>query len=268
MRRTILFAIILVNVFSPPSLQSQTPLTIAPHFEAKDFNGNPHLLYEYLDAGKHVLLSFYTLNCGSCIIYSPHLSQIYDHYGCNTGDLIVLGINWGATNSQLASHHQIYGLQFPALSGQEGYGNSITSLFEISSFITVILISPNRDIVMQYLFPPTFSALDSVMQLHGIVASPCVTGSTQSIISENVDIDVFPNPAHDILFMRTNITSSGLHQVFLANLNGSIVRDVRMQIAGKGSLLRICIQGLPPGLYNLTITNELGLSVSRRVIIC
>lgn len=231
---------------------AQTPLTTAIQFEAKDYNGVPHSLQEYLDEGKFVMLSFYTMNCGSCQTYSPHVNQTYENFGCNNGGVIVLGVNWGATNNQLLLHHQQNGLNYPALSGLEGYGNEITSDYQIESFITVILINPDGEIVNQYIYPPTTAALDSILLSQGLSMMDCTVGTDLQSSSRHHTMCVHPNPA--VTSFKINMhTQSGLYYVSLYDLHGKRVRDFGLHAE---PFPVFALTGLKPGLYIIKAWNN------------
>lgn len=244
------------------SAGAQTLLTTAVHFEAKDFEGVPHNLTEYLEDDKYVLLSFYTVNCGTCMTYSPHISQTYENFGCNNGDVIVLGVNWGATNYQLSQHHQQYALVFPALSGLEGYGNDITSDYQIESFISVILIAPDGDIVNQYIFPPSTAVLDSTLLSYGISMMDCTVGAELTKAQER-KLDVFPNPASTSFRFRHN-SHAGPLSIRLYDLNGRVVRDYGLH---RSPLPAFSVAGLKPGLYVVKVHSDTHISTLRLFVI-
>lgn len=230
---------------------SQTPLTTAVQFEAKDFNGLPHDLFNYLSNNKFVLLSFYTLNCGSCQTYTPHVNAIYHQYGCNTGDLIVLGVNWGGNNQQVQAYHQQYGWSFPALSGFEGYGNEINNSYQIQSFITVILIAPNHEIVNQYIFPPTTTQLQDLLNSYGISQMPCTLGSDIAENTGNTFSKPFPNPARESFYL--NITKQGLRLISLFDITGTLIRQFE---PSELNYYNYSLSGIAPGYYFLELIDR------------
>jgi len=255
---------LLICLFLPITLISfaQTPLTIAVQFEAKDFNGETHNLFDYLDNGKYVMLSFYTMNCGSCQTYSPGVSAIYEQFGCNNADLIVLGINWGATNSQLFDYHQEYGWNFPALSGIDGYGNEITEAYLVESFISVILIAPNREIVNQYIDPPTTNVLENLLALYGLNTSACTVGTENLAKQPDNNPMVFPNPARDFYDLSFN-TVEGSHYVGLYDLNGRLVHDYGLHTL---PFPRFALEDIEAGVYLVKVSNN-NLTKTIRLIV-
>jgi thiol-disulfide isomerase/thioredoxin len=260
MKKFLLFWLLL-----PATLGSlaQTPLTTAVQFEAKDFNGDTHNLFDYLDNGKYVLLSFYTMNCGSCQNYSPGVSSIYEQFGCNNADLIVLGINWGATNSQLFDYHQEYGWNFPALSGVNGYGNEITEAYLVESFISVILIAPDREIVNQYIDPPTTNVLESLLMSYGLNTSACTVGTETLVNQPGNNPMVFPNPAKAFFDLSLH-AAEGNHYVGLYDLNGRLVRDY-----GSHTLPfhRFLLEDIEAGVYLVKVQGNNLTAKSIRLIV-
>lgn len=260
MKKFLLFWLLL-----PATLVSlaQTPLTTAVQFEAKDFNGDTHNLFNYLDNGKYVMLSFYTMNCGSCQTYSPGVSAIYEQFGCNNADLIVLGINWGATNSQLFDYHQEYGWDFPALSGVDGYGNEITEAYLVESFISVILIAPDREIVNQYIDPPTTNVLQSLLVSYGLNTSACTVG-TETLVKQPFNIPmVFPNPAKAFFDLSLHAVE-GNHSVGLYDLNGRLVRDYGSHTT---PFHRFLLEDIEAGVYLVKVQNNNFIAKSIRLIV-
>ena len=62
----------------------------APDFTLTDQTGQTHTLSEY--KGKTVFLNFWATWCGPCRQEMPHIQKIYEEYGKNDGELVVLGV--------------------------------------------------------------------------------------------------------------------------------------------------------------------------------
>lgn len=242
---------------------AQTPLTTAVQFEAKDFNGDTHNLFNYLDNGKYVMLSFYTMNCGSCQTYSPGVSAIYEQFGCNNADLVVLGINWGATNSQLSDYNILNGYSFPALSGIDGYGNEIIESYMVESFITVILIAPDHQIVNQYIDPPTTNVLESLLISYGLNTSACTVGNEIPVKQDENNLTVFPNPAGSFFNVSLN-TVEGSHYVGLYDLNGKLLRDYGLHTS---PFPRFPLEDIEAGVYLVKLRNNNFMAKTIRLIV-
>ena len=57
-----------------------------------DVNGNNHSLGTYLNDGKFVVLNFYLETCGNCVASAPKIEAIYNDFGQNQCQLIVLNM--------------------------------------------------------------------------------------------------------------------------------------------------------------------------------
>jgi len=57
-----------------------------------DTDGNTHSLSTYLNDGKFIILNFYLETCGNCMATAPKIQSIYNDFGENQCQLIVLNI--------------------------------------------------------------------------------------------------------------------------------------------------------------------------------
>jgi len=97
MKKLTLIILLLLSVFQT---KSQCSEDFTPNFvDFLDTNGYSHTLYEYLLSGKIVVADFYLLTCGSCMASAPCIEQLYQNYGQNTGDVIVLAFDVGEGDS-------------------------------------------------------------------------------------------------------------------------------------------------------------------------
>ncbi|PWM35886.1 MAG: cytochrome C biogenesis protein [Clostridiales bacterium] len=70
---------------------SSEPQTVpGPDFTLSDQFGNEHTLSDY--QGKVVLLNFWTTWCTYCKKEMPDLQELYEEYGNNEGDVVILGV--------------------------------------------------------------------------------------------------------------------------------------------------------------------------------
>ena len=118
----------------------------APDFTLTDQNGNVHTLSDY--KGQTVFLNFWATWCPPCRSEMPEIQKLYEEYGYNEGELVVLGI------------------AAPDI-GQEGDIASITAF-----------LSEN-----EYTFPVVMDSQGTVTFIYGIRAYP-----TTFMISEDGSI--------------------------------------------------------------------------------
>lgn len=75
---------------SASSTPQEQELAPAPDFTLTDQNGETHTLSEY--QGKTVFLNFWATWCPPCRAEMPEIQTLYEEYGENTGDVIILGV--------------------------------------------------------------------------------------------------------------------------------------------------------------------------------
>jgi thiol-disulfide isomerase/thioredoxin len=216
-----LLVILVIACFSG-NISAQTPLSVAKDFSAKDIVGTTHHLFDYLDNNKFVLLDFFTTACGSCQTYAPEVSAAYSDFGCNTGNLVVLGINRGSNNASVHDFDSAFGVFFPSVSGTQGGGNRVVDSFQVLSYPTVILIAPDRQILEQYIWPPSRQQLDSIIQTHGGLMQSCITGNETIIppLTES-ELSIWPNPSAGIVNIGTK-TGIGT-EIAILSMQGQLI---------------------------------------------
>lgn len=245
---------------------AQTSLDTAVNFNVKDVNGVTHQLYDYLDEGKIVLVDFFTVTCGPCATYTPEISESYLHFGCNSGNVVVIGINWGSDNAQVIDFGQENGALYPEVSGTEGNGNHVVSDFGILSYPSVILIKPDRSIPEPYIWPPSTAHLDSILLQHGAVESICVTGIDSNDGPGN-RILLHPNPAGSLLNLswQSNLL---VNRIELFTVQGQRVSDFPDYPANNAvNNFTIDVSGFPKGYYLLKLLTDHQTWITKPLIV-
>jgi len=144
MRQFLLFSIFLYTT----SIYSQK----AFDFTAKDIQGNTHNLFDILSTGKHVLLDVSATWCGPCWSFkqSGVMEDYMDKYGPEgTNDAMVFFIEGDATtgmadllgNTSNSQGDWVTGANYPIIDNA-----AIGTLFDVSSFPTLIVVCPDRSI--------------------------------------------------------------------------------------------------------------------------
>ena len=78
----------------------------APDFTVTDVHGDTHNLYTYTANGQYVMLDFFFTTCVPCQYYTPQISMAYEAYGCNDGDIVILGIDYGDTDAEVLQYEE------------------------------------------------------------------------------------------------------------------------------------------------------------------
>ena len=158
-------------------LKAQCPLTQAVDFTATDCHGTEVHLFDILDGGQAVLIDFFFANCGPCQQATPKVVESYYAMGCNMHDVFYMEISDRDNDAVCQNWCQNYGVEYPTIGGPAG-GGTICNTYQIGAFPTVILIMPNRQIVIQDLWPiNNAQTVISALEQHGLQQHDC-NGST------------------------------------------------------------------------------------------
>lgn len=137
------------------SVSAQTTLTEAVNFTATAHNGEQIDLFEILDGGQYVLMDFFFTTCGPCKISTPKIVDAYYNLGCNEGDIYFMEISPSDHNNGyfkfVDEWIETYDIPFPTLHTGTGgaTGDSIYRMYDIKACPTIVLIAPDRKIVLQ-----------------------------------------------------------------------------------------------------------------------
>lgn len=182
---TFIFAIALsLNVFA------QCPYTTAFDFQAVDCHGTQVNLFEILDGGQYVLIDFFFTTCGPCQQATPKIVESYYAFGCNMHDVYYMEISTSDGDAACQTWAANYGVEYPTISTAGG-GGTICNTYGISQYPTVILIAPDRSIVIQDLWPiNNAQTVISALENHGIQQHDCEPGPTGEV-TFNTDVVEF-----------------------------------------------------------------------------
>lgn len=119
----------------------------APDFTLTDQFGNSHTLSDY--QGKTVFLNFWGTWCPPCRAEMPDIQELYEEYGENTGDVIILGVatpNVGdeGSSEEISAFLEENGYTYPTVMDENGViaGGS----YYISAFPTTFMIDKDGNI--------------------------------------------------------------------------------------------------------------------------
>ena len=226
------------------SVVAQTTLTTAVDFTVTDLEGNEHNLFSYLDAGKYVCIDFFAYWCGPCQSTAPEFTTVYHQYGCNSGDVIFLSMEYEGTDQQTHDFEVAYAGDNPppAISGVGG-GAGPHADYGISAFPTYILIAPDQSIVEQDIWPMDASILDGVLQSYNLQYMECTNGIEES----SVDFSVYPVPANDVVTVESSELGSNIEVI---NMLGEVV----MSTVSTSSKTILNVQELSVGSYMVRTT--------------
>jgi len=217
--------LIFIFIVTAMLVKAQVGIDTAADFTVKDLEGNLHHLYDYLDEDKLVVIDFFTTTCGPCQKYASEVSASYEHFGCNAGNVIYLGMNWGSDNEQVAVFDSLWGAIYPSISGLQGGGDGVDELYQLMSYPSVILIAPDRSILHNYIWPPQQDTINARVTGAGGVAMPC-TVSSSSLLPQSGELRIISNDANGIVF---NINQPESQELRIYSAEGRLIRQLKIK---------------------------------------
>ncbi len=132
---------------SETDYESASPDTVAaPDFTLTDQNGTTHTLSSY--QGKTIFLNFWATWCPPCRSEMPEIQALYEKYGENQGDLVVLGVAAPDTGQEGSAEHisaflSDNGYTFPVVMDDAGL---YSSLYGIRAYPTTFMIDKDGNV--------------------------------------------------------------------------------------------------------------------------
>jgi len=231
-----------------------------PDFTVTDVNGVSHTLYDYCNAGKYVMIDFFAYWCGPCMNTAPTIHSFYTKYGCNTGEVIVLGIESdpNSTLANLQSFKNSAGLpanSFPNVLGSQG-GSGIRTQYGIAAFPTIILIGPDKKMINFDIWPISgVGTLEAAFPAGAITEKSCSAVSLDNNTAQ-ANLNVYPNPVSDLL----NIQVEYIQNVSIYDASG---KTVFTSAYNNIDQLELDVRDFENGLYIITVTTANGIINSR-----
>lgn len=142
----------------------------APDFTLIDQYGESHTLSDY--TGKVVFLNFWATWCGPCRQEMPDIQKLYEEFGENTGEVIILGIANPKTDENSTN--------------QDVTIEEITSFMDENGYTYPVVMDTTGEFFATYgisAFPTTFM-IDVEGNVYGYVSGAITEDMMRSIISQ------------------------------------------------------------------------------------
>ena len=158
---------------APPADSEQDgvekPATPAIDFTLTDQDGETHTLSDY--KGKTVFLNFWATWCPPCKREMPEIQALYEKYGKNQDDLIVLGVanpktdgfprNQDVTRPEVEQFLQDNGYTFPVVMDLTG---EVFSGYGVTAFPTTFMIDSDGNVFGYVVSALTGDMMESIVQ--------------------------------------------------------------------------------------------------------
>lgn len=124
----------------PSEESGEREKVMAPDIALIDREGNPVSLRDYI--GKTVFLNFWATWCGPCKSEMPDIQKLYENYGCNEEDVVILAVAapeyyMEGTQTEIEAFLEDNGYTYPVVYDMTGEG---LAAYSISSFPTTYMI--------------------------------------------------------------------------------------------------------------------------------
>ena len=134
-------------------------------FTLKDQYGNEHTLSEY--RGKTIFLNFWATWCPPCRGEMPHIEELYEEYGENNGEVIILTVvapNLGREGSEedIISFLNENNYNFPVVMD---FGGEMIYKYDISGFPTTFIINGEGEVVQKVIGAMDKKSMDKIIKV-------------------------------------------------------------------------------------------------------
>lgn len=149
--------IILFSIINSCIASAQLPNgSIAPNFTMLDYNGNLHVLYDYLNADKTVFIEIFAAHCPTCWAYhqTNTLKDLYQNYGPNgTDEVMVLALEHDQYNGHdafigvgdpwVTQGNWLEGTPYPIFNVEQG-DRAVFDDYNVSFYPLIFKICPDK----------------------------------------------------------------------------------------------------------------------------
>lgn len=250
-----------IFLFFTTQISAQTPLTEAVDISVKTLDSEIIDLFPLLDEGKIVVIDFFSTSCGPCQTFAHDLQVAYENFGMNQGNVFFLGINYNSTNQQVMQFDTIYGITVPSASGLEGGGNAAFEAFEVVSYPTVIVITPDHQIVENFIWEPTAENITAAV----VNAGGILVGQSELAMQTITALQLYPNPAQSAATLAFQVEESSQVEIAVTDLQGRTLNVYHVAAYQGRNTFSLPLSDYNSGTYLVTLLSEKSRSLPIRL---
>lgn len=253
MKKLILSALVALSLST--TVQSQIT-----DFTFTDTDNNSHTLFEYLSAGKAVVLDPYFITCYYCQVFSPQLETLYKSYGSNSANVIFLGLEIeSGTKAAVDAYRLQYGATYPHVYDPDS-SSVIKSWWGVNFFPTyggnfaqIYVLIPNTGnpgaSIIEYSETGALNATTLVNVQNTLMGKGFLPTGLGDAGYVNDQISLFPNPASNMAKLKM-ASLTGNVSVELYNLLGKkVATPFEGSLSVSKRVIDINTSKLPNGYY-------------------
>jgi len=241
----------------------------APNISVTDVEGEQHDLYELLDDGKYVFIDFFSYWCGICCNKAPDVKTIYENFGCNTGDVIVLSIDNAGNNSQAIAFENdcAGGGGSPLVSGNEGNGSAAYNAFDLIGQPNFRLISPDRSYLSYNSSSMNVSSITAALNGLGVSEQSCTMAVGLNDLDQFADVNIFPTIVTDYINIEIQLEQASKLELDLFDLAGKKIHQFEYEANAGFNQFDISYKGINSGYYLLALKDVNNKTATQKIFI-
>ena len=230
----------------------------APDWTVTDVHGVSHNLYTLTGSGQYVLIDFFFTTCGPCQATAPTITEFYQKYGCNGGDVFVISIDNGDSDAEVLAYENTYPgpNSNPSASGNDGGGNAVNSDYGPAAYPTVVLISPDNKFLNTDIWPiGSIADIEGAFPAGAITEMSCATGVADQVQANNSLNNMYPVPATNQTTLEFTIAEASDVSFTVYDVLGQKVTGTReMSYQAGEHTYPMSLEDVPAGNYLVYMT--------------
>lgn len=244
MKRFLSLIFVLVFCFN---VKAQTSLTEAVDFYSVDEYDTEVHLFDILDHGQFALLYFFFSDAESSPVFDPCIADAFYHFGANQDEVYFIGVAPSDDSLSIDGWKTKYEMDFSVIHWFT-YGSRAQDICEdygVQIFSTLVLIAPDRKILIDNIWPITSS--DALIEEIEAAMQPYL--GVNEI--ENNAFNIYPNPASSEVKIISEF--NGESDVNIYDMTGRCVKNLRVSDISNAT---VNISDLNRGVYFMNVNGR------------